>query len=391
MTEKIHPPWTPAQVAALTGFQYSGSLHPFTCPNEEHDQEFLLVATKAGWVCSVEWCTYTQDWAHAFMANPDTWTLHRFTARPVSAEEERIATERAVKMAEESERSAEWFKANSGILELPRETVAELHSLLGTLLGQTDTPQDTEPDGGEQLLFWDESAGAVRHDGRVTLQLNKAANLAQFTPAGQLILQDRAAGRLRDALGNAMQRSTARDFHEPDEDPVAVQAAFDAGEKGVTSPAGLRERYAAALRDAACDGSCNEPEDVCDQKRVQPYVWHHGVLHQVTGTPEVIADTVLAIRDEEVVGELNGKNIALALQVEQLGQELADEQHLYTLRTEQWKRLCREQLRTQECADKLTDALAGALDSITYNHGEASPEEMTLWRSVLDEARTHAG
>ncbi|MBD0743535.1 hypothetical protein [Streptomyces sp. CBMA152] len=36
---------------------------------------------------------------------------------------------------------------------------------------------------------------------------------------------------------------------EPDEEPAAIQAAFDAGEKGVTTPSGLGQRIAAALRE----------------------------------------------------------------------------------------------------------------------------------------------
>jgi hypothetical protein len=109
VTEKIHPPWTPDQVATLTRFQYSGCSRPFTCPHE--DRPILLKATRYGWKCPVNGCTYTQDWAHDFMVNPDTWNIRRFTARPVSAEEERTATGRAAQAAADSERSNAWFES----------------------------------------------------------------------------------------------------------------------------------------------------------------------------------------------------------------------------------------------------------------------------------------
>jgi hypothetical protein len=54
------------------------------------------------------------------------------------------------------------------------------------------------------LLFWDASTGIVRRAGRITVQLQKAANLAQFAPAGQLILPVPEARALRDALTMAL-------------------------------------------------------------------------------------------------------------------------------------------------------------------------------------------
>jgi hypothetical protein len=78
-----------------------------------------------------------------------------------------------------------------------------------------ETPQpETEP----PLLFWDESAGAVHHDGRVAVWINKAVNLAEFAPAGQLILQVQAAGQLRDALGAALAEAAPAVVAQPDEE-----------------------------------------------------------------------------------------------------------------------------------------------------------------------------
>ena len=67
----IKAPFTPEQIKALNYFQWSGVFHPFTCANqgdEAHNGEQVeLVATKNGWICP--YCGYTQDWAHAFMAD----------------------------------------------------------------------------------------------------------------------------------------------------------------------------------------------------------------------------------------------------------------------------------------------------------------------------------
>lgn len=61
-----------------------------------------------------------------------------------------------------------------------------------------ETQQD-EPES-LPLLFWDEPAGIVYEDGRITAWLSKAVSLAHSVPAGQLILQPDVAARLRRAL-----------------------------------------------------------------------------------------------------------------------------------------------------------------------------------------------
>jgi len=67
--ESINAPFTDEQVAALNDFQKSGLFHPFTCGGE-HKRHVDLVATNDGWVCP-DGCGYTQDWAHAMMADRD--------------------------------------------------------------------------------------------------------------------------------------------------------------------------------------------------------------------------------------------------------------------------------------------------------------------------------
>jgi hypothetical protein len=60
-------PFTPDEVASLNGFQEACVWHPFTCGND--DCGHILVATEGGWTCPRQGCGYTQDWAHAFMAD----------------------------------------------------------------------------------------------------------------------------------------------------------------------------------------------------------------------------------------------------------------------------------------------------------------------------------
>lgn len=66
MTDKITPPWTTVQVAALNRFQQARFMHPFTCGGDHGTKDDrVLTATPDGWVCLK--CGYTQKWAHAFM------------------------------------------------------------------------------------------------------------------------------------------------------------------------------------------------------------------------------------------------------------------------------------------------------------------------------------
>lgn len=74
--DRIHAPFGPEQVEQLNRYQEMGMMHPFTCPRD-HRQQTKLTATPEGWVCGHGYgyrpvdliCDYTQDWAHAFMAN----------------------------------------------------------------------------------------------------------------------------------------------------------------------------------------------------------------------------------------------------------------------------------------------------------------------------------
>ncbi|MER6602523.1 hypothetical protein [Streptomyces parvus] len=57
----------------------------------------------------------------------------------------------------------------------------------------------------------------------------------------------------------------------------------------------LRAAIAETLRRAACTGGCDSTETECAASRMQPVVYTHGVLTEVWGTPEVIADAVLSV------------------------------------------------------------------------------------------------
>jgi hypothetical protein len=59
----------------------------------------------------------------------------------------------------------------------------------------------------------------------------------------------------------------------------------------------LRNRLANAIRQAACDGSCGQTEEECSRERIQPFVWHHGRLAVVEGSPEMFASAVLPVME----------------------------------------------------------------------------------------------
>ncbi|WP_037616379.1 hypothetical protein [Streptomyces aureus] len=85
MTDMIRAPWTPEQVAALNAFQAHSGMHPFTCGNDHATPDLHLVAHEDGWHCWLPNCHYRQDWAHAFMADPNTWPQPLSAARPCPA------------------------------------------------------------------------------------------------------------------------------------------------------------------------------------------------------------------------------------------------------------------------------------------------------------------
>lgn len=69
---RITAPWSQETVAALNTFQACGRMHPFTCGVAS--QHGALIAKPDGWVCPKTSCAYRQVWAHAFMAQPESWS-----------------------------------------------------------------------------------------------------------------------------------------------------------------------------------------------------------------------------------------------------------------------------------------------------------------------------
>ncbi len=76
MSDIITAPFTDDQVRVLNRYQREGLMHPFTCPSDKHVMRLMLVATRDGWKCLLQDCDYTQDWAHAFMADEEWMNNH---------------------------------------------------------------------------------------------------------------------------------------------------------------------------------------------------------------------------------------------------------------------------------------------------------------------------
>ena len=66
MNPRVDAPFSDEQVENLNRIQKFGMFHGFTC-GKEHGDPRLLTATRLGWVCQHEGCTYTQTWAHKSM------------------------------------------------------------------------------------------------------------------------------------------------------------------------------------------------------------------------------------------------------------------------------------------------------------------------------------
>jgi 8-oxo-dGTP pyrophosphatase MutT (NUDIX family) len=97
-------------------------------------------------------------------------------------------------------------------------------------------------------------------------------------------------------------------------------ALVDDGPALVTDPAHLRQVYAAAIRTAACTGQCGLTEEQCDAQHVQAVAWHDGVLVEVSGTPEVLASVVAAVRDRHV-GQLQQRLTLASADLHAVGEQ----------------------------------------------------------------------
>lgn len=133
-TDRITAPFTRDQIKALNRYQREGLMHPFTCVRD-HDEHVLLVAGPNGWWCPVQTCTYTQEWAHGFMAD-ETWMdshpLPAFVAafmqtpKPAATTTRREALQEAIQVIIADMRpEAGWSERNANMLAAA-ERVREL-------------------------------------------------------------------------------------------------------------------------------------------------------------------------------------------------------------------------------------------------------------------------
>ena len=106
---------------------------------------------------------------------------------------------------------------------------------------------EEQPDAATRFLFWDETADVVCHDGRITIPVNEAANLAQFTPAGDLILPLPEARALRDVLAAVLAEDAVVS--------VAGQPPADTGEEARRC-AHTDIVYGQCVRPVPHDGDC---------------------------------------------------------------------------------------------------------------------------------------
>ena len=158
--------------------------------------------------------------------------------------------------------------------------------------------------------YWEQHLPEVIRTPAVVSALRAAMEPAVVEPpADQTALRARRE-RYAVALYNTLETSP---FHTPWEElgPLrrtvwyaraeAAMAVADAEHAVVAPPAdraALRNRIAAAIRDAACSGDCGKTEEECAKERIQPFAWHHGRLAVVEGEPEQFADAVLALLPE---------------------------------------------------------------------------------------------
>ena len=72
MSAYLRAPFSEQDADNLNRFQASGKFHPFTCVrgHEDRGHVSLVAVAGAGWICPVTACDYTQEWAHAAMADP---------------------------------------------------------------------------------------------------------------------------------------------------------------------------------------------------------------------------------------------------------------------------------------------------------------------------------
>ena len=138
----------------------------------------------------------------------------------------------------------------------------------------------TEPTAADRLFALIASipgSGTVDWCGPARALLDEHRDAVLAEQQAELSRAQAEAHQYRTALQGAARRAAA---------PTAVPP---------TDRAGLRKLIADAIRAAACPGDCGKTEEQCARERIQPFVWHHGLLAAVEGSPEQFADAVLTV------------------------------------------------------------------------------------------------
>ncbi|MEW2071974.1 hypothetical protein [Streptomyces sp. NPDC007346] len=141
----------------------------------------------------------------------------------------------------------------------------------------------------------------------------------------------------------------------------------------------LRALTAETLRRAACKGDCDSTETECATRRMQPVVYAHGVLTEVWGTPEVIADAVLSV--------LPAPALAVARQL--LGTSAAEGAPCPTPETHNWGCGCPTD---QALAAKRVEAEHVLYDALTKGtqHAQVRQHIIDEYRAAVIAEHTHS-
>lgn len=58
----VMAPFNSEQIYSLLQWQFRGEIHPYTCPNEDHENQRVLVPRVGGLICPA--CHYRQNWVY---------------------------------------------------------------------------------------------------------------------------------------------------------------------------------------------------------------------------------------------------------------------------------------------------------------------------------------
>jgi hypothetical protein len=211
VTDQIRAPWTPEQVAALNQFQREGGMHPFTCVDQGgpwHARNVPLEATASGWECPSLHCHYRQDWAHAFMADPNAWPKPFADLRPATGQPARTTPDNPATSSDTADNPL-------------REQIAA-------------AVEDEIYEYRERTMFWEE--------GGVTTEI------ARLATRGAMEAVEREMEQLR-ADANAWRHKAVRRALAISKLRGTIDACIDLADEPVTDRTGWGDGYRAAIGD----------------------------------------------------------------------------------------------------------------------------------------------